>query len=209
MTDDGGLAWVCPDSSRCCPRVRLAAPAGGWPAWRVKPKILRIPHNITAMLQRVSAACYGGCRAWLLEGIFSFSLNAWHPRTVNRSLGRNRWNYLLTLPVMEMISQLTLLIYSILWEDKMSTGKASLQVVSKRTSPLVFTLIYSELWQVCKLLESLLCLHLCIFLWLFLMIGRLVQLLIIWYHWQESIQPGETPCSLSFLYYKRLRAPCW
>lgn len=105
------------------------------------------------MLRRVSAACYGGCRAWLLEGIFSFSLNAWHPRTVNRSLGRNRWNYLLTLPVMKMISQLTLLIHGILWEDKMSTGKTSLQVMSKRTSPLGFTLIYGELWQVCKLWE--------------------------------------------------------
>lgn len=105
------------------------------------------------MLWRVSAACYGGCRAWLLEGIFSFSLNAWHPRTVNRSLGRNRWNYLLTLPVMKMISQLTLLIYGILWEDKMSTSEASLQIVSKRTSPLAFRLIYGKLWQVCKLWE--------------------------------------------------------
>lgn len=155
MTDGSGLAQVCPDSYPCCPSLCLAAPAGGWPAWWVKPKILRIPHNITAMLQRVSAACYGGCRAWLREGIFSFSLNAWHPRTVNRSLGRNRWNYLLTLPVMKMISQLTLLIYSILWEYKMSTDKTSLQVVSKRASPLVFTLIYGELWQVCKLWEFL------------------------------------------------------
>lgn len=153
MTDGSGLAQVCPESSPCCPSLRLAAPAGGWPAWWVKPKILRIPHNITAMLWRVSAACYEGCRAWLPEGIFSFSPNAWHPRTVNRSLGRNRWNYLLTLPVMKMISQLTLLICGILREDKMSTGKTSLQVVSKWTSPLVFTLIYGELWQVCKLWE--------------------------------------------------------
>lgn len=153
MTDGGGLAQVCPDSSPCCPSLCLAAPAGGWPACWVKPKILRIPHNITAMLRRVSAACYGRCRAWLRESKFSFSLNAWHPQTVNRSLGRNRWNYLLILPVMKMISQLTLLIYGILWEDKMSTGKTSLQVVSKRASPLVFTLIYGELWQVCKLWE--------------------------------------------------------
>lgn len=153
MTDVGGLAQVCPDLSPCCPSLCLAAPAGAWPAWWVKPKILRIPHNITAMLQRVSAACYGRCRAWLPEGIFSFSLNAWHPRTVNRSLGRNKWNCLLTLPVMKMISQLTLLIYSILWEDKMSRGKIRLQVMSKRTSPLISTLIYGELWQVWKLLK--------------------------------------------------------
>lgn len=120
-------------------------------AWWVKLKMLRIPHNITVMLRRVSAACYGGCHAWLLEGIFSFSLNTWHTWTVNRSLGRNRWNYLLTLTVLKMISQLTLLMYSILWEDKMSISKASLQLVSKRTSPLAFRLIYGELWQVCKL----------------------------------------------------------
>lgn len=114
MTDAGALMWGCPDASPHRPSLCLAGPAGGWPAWRVKLKILRIPHNITAMLRRVSAACYGGCRAWLLEGIFSFSLNAWHPRSVNRSLGRNRWNYLLTVPVMKMISQLTSLTHSIL-----------------------------------------------------------------------------------------------
>ena len=54
---------------------------------------------------------------------------------------------------MKMISQLTLLICSILWEDKMSTSKASLQIVSKRTSLLAFRLIHGELWQVCKLWE--------------------------------------------------------
>lgn len=148
-----------PKNDRCwcsdtgLPRCILLhpSPARGWPAWWVKPKILRIPHNITAMLGRVSAACYGGCHAWLLEGIFSFSLNAWHPQTINRRLGRNRWNRLLTLPVMKMISQLTLLIYSILWEDEMSTSEASLQIVSKRASSLAFRLIYGELWQACKL----------------------------------------------------------
>lgn len=153
MTDAGALARVCPDASPHYPSPRPAGPAGGWPACWVKPKILRIPHNITAMLQRVSTACYEGCRAWLLEGIFSFSLNAWHPWTVNRSLGRNRWNYLLTLPVMKMISQLTLLIYSILWEDKTSTNEATLQIISKWTSLLTFRLIYGELWQLCKLWE--------------------------------------------------------
>lgn len=151
VTDAGAQTWVCPDASPCCPSLRLAGPEGGCPAWWVKPKILRIPHNITAMLRRVSAACYGGCRAWLLEGIFSFRVNAWHPQTVNRSLGRNRWNYLLTLSVMKMISQLTLLIYSILWEDRMSASEVSLQIVSKRTPPLAFRMIYAELWQLCRL----------------------------------------------------------
>lgn len=151
MTDASALTRICPEASPHRPSPCLASPAGGWSAWWVKPKILRIPHNITAMLRRVSAACYGGCRAWLLQGIFSFSLNAWHPWTVNRSLGRNRWNYLLTLPVMKMISQLTLVIYSILWEDKLSTSEASFQIMSKRTSPLAFRLIYGELWKVCQL----------------------------------------------------------
>lgn len=44
---------------------------------------------------------------------------------------------------MKMISQLTLLIYSILWEDKMSTGKTSFQVMSKKNKP---SDIYTDLW---------------------------------------------------------------
>lgn len=202
MTDTGAITGVCPDESQCRPSLCQDGPARGLMAWWVKPKMLRIPHNITAMLWRVSAACYGGCHAWLLEGIFSFSLNTWHTRTVNRSLGRNRWNYLLTLTVLKMISQLTLLMYSILWEDKISIRKASLQLVSKRTSPLAFRLIYGELWQVCKLWEfpfMFTFVHLCIFLWLFLMIGRLVQPLIIWSHWQKCVQLGKTFCSPNFL----------
>lgn len=67
-----------PHDSSCTAHFPFLLEARGSKAQRVKLKIPWIPHDIAAVLPRGAAACYERCRAWFLEGIFSFSLDVWH-----------------------------------------------------------------------------------------------------------------------------------